>query len=177
MLYRNLFLLFFNFLLLFLDKGYYNPQLNLTLPVINGTIPIRTSQILVQYKDPVQLSSGNVSVFIHSNSISTDPIYLRQVYSGQSGHCILSENRKTITIKIFTSTFNQPLTDYFVIIDDNFVKINENGEAVKGIEANVWVFKTSKLNVLNITLNYDKLLLFNNFYLLLRTNRTKYFCR
>ncbi|GBC25702.2 uncharacterized protein OCT59_020085 [Rhizophagus irregularis] len=126
------------------DKGYYNPQLNLTLPVINGTIPIRTSQILIQYKDPVQLSSGNVSVFIHSNSISTDPIYLRQVYSGQSGHCILSENRKTITIKIFTSTFNQPLTDYFVIIDDNFVKINENGEAVKGIEANVWVFKTEQ---------------------------------
>ncbi|CAB5365846.1 unnamed protein product [Rhizophagus irregularis] len=126
------------------DKGYYNPQLNLTLPVINGTIPIRTSQILIQYKDPVQLSSGNVSVFIHSNSISTDPIYLRQVYSGQSGHCILSENRKTITIKIFTSTFNQPLTDYFVIIDDNFVKINENGEAVKGIEANVWIFKTEQ---------------------------------
>ncbi|RIA94333.1 hypothetical protein C1645_873503, partial [Glomus cerebriforme] len=124
------------------DKGYYNPQINLTLPVINGTTPIRTSQIFIQYKNPVQLSSGNVSVFIHSNFMSRVPIYLRQVYSGQSGYCILSENRKTVTIKIFTSTFNQPLTDYFVIIDDNFVKIHETGEAMKGIQANVWIFKT-----------------------------------
>jgi hypothetical protein len=132
--------------------------------VINGTIPIRTSQIFIQYKDSVQLSSGNVSVFIHSNSISTDPIYLRQVYSGQSRHCILSENRKTVTIKIFTSTFNQPTTGYSVIIDDNFVKINKTGEAVKGIEANVWVFKTGKLNVLfNYFLIVKKFFLFTIF--------------
>ncbi|GBC03646.1 hypothetical protein RclHR1_05230008 [Rhizophagus clarus] len=130
------------------DKGYYNPQINATFPVINGIIPTGTSQIFIQYKEPVQLSSGNISVFIYSNSIPTDPIYLRQVYSGQSGYCILSENRKTVMVKIFTSTFNQPLTSYSVIIDDNFVKIKETGEAIKGIEANVWVFRTDSSVVL-----------------------------
>ena len=80
--------------------------------------------------------------------MSTDPKYLRQAYSGQSKYCILSENHQTVTIKIFTSTFNQPSTDYFVMIDDNFVKINETGEAIKGIQANTWTFKISKLNFL-----------------------------
>jgi hypothetical protein len=134
--------------------------------VINGTISIRAPQICIQYKNPVQLSTGNVSIFIHSNSTSAGPEYLRQVYSGQSKYCTLSENHKIVTIETFTSTFNQPSTSYFVTIDDNFVKNNETGEAVKGVQPNVWIFNTTgEVNLVHITLIYRKVLLFTSLLL------------
>jgi len=111
---------------------------------------MRASQIFIQYKNPVILSDGSVGIFVYSNPLSKDPKYLRQIFSGQSGYCTLSENHKTIIIEVFTSTFNQHLTDYFVMIDDNFVKINETGEAVKGIQTNIWTFKTGKLKGFSI---------------------------
>ncbi|RIB08350.1 hypothetical protein C2G38_2045239 [Gigaspora rosea] len=64
------------------DNGYFNPQINSTFPPINGTIPIRTNEVIINYKQAVTLSDGNISVF-QLQDVYGDSL-LRQTYSGNS---------------------------------------------------------------------------------------------
>ncbi|PKY36450.1 hypothetical protein RhiirB3_459068, partial [Rhizophagus irregularis] len=45
------------------DDGYFNPIIDSTTPKINDTIPMQTPSLSISYKSPVELSSGNISIF------------------------------------------------------------------------------------------------------------------
>ena len=51
-------------------------------------------------------------------------------------------NVTIINITVLSSTFNQPNTTYYVLIDDGFVKDRRYQEPIIGIHTNVWTFKT-----------------------------------
>ncbi|CAG8821278.1 36204_t:CDS:2, partial [Gigaspora margarita] len=114
------------------DNGYFNPQINSTFPPINGTIPIRTNEIIINYKQAVTLSDGNISVF-QLQDLYGDSL-LRQTYSGNSGYCNVTADSLTIKCYILESTFNQQNTEYYVLVDPNFVRLNSTEEPLLGIE-------------------------------------------
>ncbi|KAF0447945.1 glycosyltransferase family 2 protein [Gigaspora margarita] len=123
------------------DNGYFNPQINSTSPPINGTIPIRTNEIIINYKQAVTLSDGNISVF-QLQDVYGDSL-LRQTYSGNSGYCNVTADSLTIKCYILESTFNQQNTEYYVLVEPNFVRLNSTEEPLLGIEKLVWKFKSN----------------------------------
>ncbi|CAB4437946.1 unnamed protein product [Rhizophagus irregularis] len=48
----------------------------------------------------------------------------------------------TIKIKVIDSTFNQPNTKYYVLIDDGFVMSKDLQEPIIGLQDNAWNFNT-----------------------------------
>ncbi len=53
------------------------------------------------------------------------------------------EDNYTVAVKIIDSTFNQPDEEYYVLIDEDFVR-SQNKEPVYGMHSDVWHFKTRK---------------------------------
>lgn len=59
---------------------------------------------------------------------------------------LLSDN-KTIQVEILRSTFNQPNTTYYVLIDNEFVVDEAFGQRLLGVKKNIWVINTSILYI------------------------------
>jgi hypothetical protein len=117
-----------------------------TTPPINATIPIDTKNIIITYRSPVVLSSGFISIYqsaINSTIISTD--LLRQTFSASSPQYVQYVNdtdNTEIEVKILSSTFNQFNSNYYITIDDNFVRSRDFNEPLMGIGSGVWMIKT-----------------------------------
>ncbi|CAG8479521.1 3557_t:CDS:10 [Acaulospora colombiana] len=122
---------------------YSNPQINSTYPHTNAQISFRSTRLNITYQNPVSLSTQNISVF-RSTEASNGTDLLRQTYSGQSGFCELSKDRRTVTITVFGSTFNEPNTKYYVAIDPNFVVLNMSNEPLLGVRKGVWNMRTGE---------------------------------
>ncbi|KAG9301728.1 hypothetical protein G9A89_003273 [Geosiphon pyriformis] len=118
------------------DTRYENPFINTTNPPLNETIPFGAREIKINYSVEIALSNNNISIYQNNE---TEPI-LRQSISAKSQYCHV--DNKTIRVDVFGSTFNQPDKDYFIVVNNNFVKDVQYNEAIKGINRNIWQFKT-----------------------------------
>ncbi|KAG9289864.1 hypothetical protein G9A89_015444 [Geosiphon pyriformis] len=122
------------------DTGYENPLIEITYPRLNTIIPFGWREINITYSNEISLSNNNnnnISIYQINETI---PI-LRQSISGKN--CRVGSDKKTIIVEtILESTFNQPDKDYFIVVDNNFVKDAKYKEAIKGIRRNIWQFKT-----------------------------------
>ncbi|KAG9291182.1 hypothetical protein G9A89_000601, partial [Geosiphon pyriformis] len=107
------------------DTRYENPFINTTNPRINETIPFGAREIKINYSVEIALSNNNISIYQNNE---TEPI-LRQSISAKSQYCHV--DNKTIRVDVFGSTFNQPDKDYFIVVDNNFVKDVQYNEAIK----------------------------------------------
>ncbi|RHZ84041.1 hypothetical protein Glove_86g120 [Diversispora epigaea] len=89
------------------DHGYLNTYINTTYPQINSEIPTSTEKISITYNQPVELSTGNISIY----QVENDGDILRQYVSGfrDSDYCSVSDDRLTVTVKVIKSTFSKPL--------------------------------------------------------------------
>ena len=56
----------------------------------------------------------------------------------------LTDDGSGVNITVLSSTFNQPSSQYFVLIDDGFVKSRIYQEPIIGIQDDVWTFSTRK---------------------------------
>ncbi|CAG8523492.1 3413_t:CDS:10 [Paraglomus occultum] len=119
------------------DNGYDNPTINATYPKTGETIPTDTKTFSIVYNIPVVSSVGNISIY----QATDNGDILREEISGQSEYVSISNNN-TVFIQVLDSTFNQPNTNYYVIVGSNFVKSEKFGEALAGINKNVWYFNT-----------------------------------
>ncbi|UZO21102.1 uncharacterized protein OCT59_013505 [Rhizophagus irregularis] len=81
------------------DDGYFNPIIDSTTPKINDTIPMQTPSLSISYKSPVELSSGNISIF----EVNGKESYFRQSFNGQTTEFLTSDDDKKITINVFES--------------------------------------------------------------------------
>ncbi|CAB4405539.1 unnamed protein product [Rhizophagus irregularis] len=126
--------------------GYENKQISSTVPPINATIPTDTKNIIIKYKNPVILSTGFISVYqsaLNSTTINTD--LLRQTFSALSPQYVQyvnDTNNTEVEVIILSSTFNQLNSNYYIIVDDNFVRSQDFNEPLMGIESGVWTVKT-----------------------------------
>src|SRR5688572_7512800 len=103
----------FNNFIIYLDKGYSNPIIDWTVPAINETIALETTQIQIAYKIPIECSSKNVSIYQKLD----DKDILREMYSGQSNNCQVLSDNTTLLLTLLPSTFNQPNSVYYVKVD------------------------------------------------------------
>ncbi|CAG8522060.1 11780_t:CDS:10 [Funneliformis caledonium] len=161
------------------DVGYNNKLIINTTPPINATIPINLSTIRINYKDPIVLSTGNISIYqrmydtsniteLNATTPYTD--LLRQSFSASLTDFV-STRISEVEVKILTSTFNQFNSNYYIEIDDNFVRNKEFNEPLIGIKGGTWNVKTNNPDNQQFTDNKNVLLrldeigtqYFNNF--------------
>jgi hypothetical protein len=91
----------------------------------------------------VKLSTGNISIF-QLNDDPFKPGLLQQMFSADSKICTIGSDNRTVLIPIFKSTFNQPDSSYYVVVENNFVRNQARNEPIIGIKEKEWIFSTSK---------------------------------
>lgn len=124
------------------DHGYSNVHINTTFPRIDDNIPTFTDKITITYNEPVELSTGNISIYQFGDSGSV----LRQYVSGIDGNgfCSISDDGLIVTIDVIKSTFSKPLGKFYVKTDNNFVRNKAYKEPLIGIYENIWKFNTCR---------------------------------
>jgi hypothetical protein len=101
---------------------------------------------MIKYTIPVKLSTANVSIFQLSND-PDKPDLLRQTFSGDYKLCTVGHDNYTVHIPIFESTFSQPNSSYYVLVENNFVISQERDEPLIGIKEKLWMLSTSNIHI------------------------------
>ncbi|POG58553.1 hypothetical protein GLOIN_2v1885764 [Rhizophagus irregularis DAOM 181602=DAOM 197198] len=123
----------------------YNcPIIETTKPAINEVIDPLIKEIMIKYTIPVKLSTANVSIFQLSDD-PDKPDLLRQTFSGDYKLCTVGHDNYTVHIPIFESTFSQPNSSYYVLVENNFVISQERDEPLIGIKEKLWMLSTRPL--------------------------------
>ncbi|CAG8761994.1 14722_t:CDS:10, partial [Gigaspora margarita] len=120
----------------FNDSGYGNLHVNSTYPPTGfNSLSLNSDMIYIIYKEPVSFSDGNLTIYqiINQNNV------LRQRIGSKTCQCTISGT--VVKINISSYTFNVPNGQYYIQIDDNFVK-TEYGEPMPGIQPKIWTFET-----------------------------------
>ncbi|CAG8590015.1 1609_t:CDS:2 [Diversispora eburnea] len=135
------------------DNGYSNLLIESTSPSINSSISNISNltdmgNITITYYKPVELSDGNIWIYRIDDSKDkvnniTQNVTRQFVNSNDNEFCRISNNGLTVTIKVIISTFSYPNSQFYVEVDNNFVKSKEYGEPLMGIYDNIWKFNTS----------------------------------
>ncbi|CAB4403038.1 unnamed protein product [Rhizophagus irregularis] len=122
------------------DYGYVNPHIKSTYPSISSSIPLSITNINITYHLSVTISTNNVSIYQYNNNDGL-PI-LRQSVPGNSPYFSYSSDKKTISMKVLGSTFNQPNSNYYIVVDGNVVRDWTSNNPLLGVERNRWKFNT-----------------------------------
>ncbi|CAB4403041.1 unnamed protein product [Rhizophagus irregularis] len=126
------------------DYGYENPNVKSTYPLISSSIPLSITNINITYHLSVTISTNNVSIYQYNNN--DDLPILRQSVSGDSLYfSYSSSDKKTINIKVLESTFNQPNSNYYIVVNDNVVRDWTSNNPLIGVERNRWKFNTTNI--------------------------------
>lgn len=99
---------------------------------------MQTLSLSITYESPVELSSGNISIY----EVNEKESYFRQGFNGQTMEFLTIDNDKIITVNVFESTFNKPNQLYYVVIEDGFVKHKNTEEPLLGVKKNKWFILT-----------------------------------
>ncbi|KAF0441208.1 hypothetical protein F8M41_003881 [Gigaspora margarita] len=125
------------------DNKFNNPIIASINPTLGSRVCESTKQLHLSFTCPVTLSSSNFSIYQSINGTGHD--LLRQRFQGVSPNqfCQIDPNdNKTVIINVFPSTFNEPNSHYYVVIENNFVKRSGSNEALLGIDKNLWTLVT-----------------------------------
>ncbi|RGB41790.1 hypothetical protein C1646_268362 [Rhizophagus diaphanus] len=112
-----------------------------TSPTIQQTIAAReTNPLKITYTIPIVFSIGTITIF-QSNG-SSNPGIVRQTINGLNNQNYLTFDNDTVSIDIIESTFNNPGSTYYVMIENNFVSTLSFNEPLPGLYSNIWSFTT-----------------------------------
>ncbi|PKC02713.1 hypothetical protein RhiirA5_424845 [Rhizophagus irregularis] len=126
------------------DHGYGNLHIFNTTPIIGDTIdPSGIESLTIKFYSKVNLSPYRNVTILQDGGI------IRQItsVSNDNGNFVEAIDDYTIKIKVIDSTFNQPNTKYYVLIDDGFVESKDLQEPIIGIQDNAWNFNTTQQEV------------------------------
>ncbi|KAF0523212.1 hypothetical protein F8M41_015437 [Gigaspora margarita] len=128
------------------DHGYDNPLINNTIPSINANVDSSTTFLNITFNNyTLLLSTNNITIYKASdNSIR------QRVSATMYDFCKISSDKLTVSIKVIGSTFNEYDEQYFVTMDNNFVKNTRYNDPLKGIDDGVWTLKTDSLDIQKI---------------------------
>ncbi|RGB39051.1 hypothetical protein C1646_755031 [Rhizophagus diaphanus] len=136
------------------DHGYGNLHIFNTTPIIGDTIdPSGIESLRIQFYSKVSLSPYRNVTILQDGGI------IRQItsVSNDNGDFVKLIDDYTIEIKVIDSTFNQPNTKYYVLIDDGFVESKDLQEPIIGLQDNAWNFNTTQQEVTQKSIsNYFK---------------------
>uniref|UniRef100_U9T4M6 Uncharacterized protein n=1 Tax=Rhizophagus irregularis (strain DAOM 181602 / DAOM 197198 / MUCL 43194) TaxID=747089 RepID=U9T4M6_RHIID len=112
-----------------------------TSPTIQQTITAReTNPLKITYTIPIVFSIGTITIF-QSNG-SSNPGIVRQTINGLNNQNYVTFDNDTVSIDIIESTFNNPDSTYYVMIENNFVSTLSYNEPLPGLYSNIWSFTT-----------------------------------
>ncbi|GBB96790.1 hypothetical protein RclHR1_28330001 [Rhizophagus clarus] len=123
------------------DKGYFNTNINTTFPKINDNLIFSDiKNILINFYDPVKLSDGKLSIYYQPNGQEKN---LRQstTCTSTTAKCTLENDDKRVTVTVLDSVLSKSGGNYFIQVDNNFVKDRVHEEPLLGIKENIWKFK------------------------------------
>ncbi|RIB06512.1 hypothetical protein C2G38_510495 [Gigaspora rosea] len=126
------------------DSGYGNLHVVTTYPQRNITdLILSTNVINITFQDQISLSDGNLTIYqiINQTNILRQRINSRTC-DVTNKKCFISND--TVRLEVFDSTFNDPNGQYFIQMDNNFIKSFVYNEPMLGIEQNIWAFQTAK---------------------------------
>ncbi|CAJ0639048.1 9132_t:CDS:2 [Entrophospora sp. SA101] len=139
------------------DNGYYNLHVQSTVPPI-GTVITPTSdrstnnlnQVSITYSDEVELSEGAISVYLVQDGGNN--VLRQKVFGTNTKYCNITSNALTVTFNIISSTFSQQSSNYYIKVDNNFVRDKKTQEPLLGIQENIWKISTdSATGLLRLT--------------------------
>ncbi|KAF0533983.1 hypothetical protein F8M41_010291 [Gigaspora margarita] len=124
------------------DNGYGNLHVSAAYPQKGSkTLTLNSNNISITYQDPIKLNKGNL--YIYQSTINGSKT-LRQLINTKfcsiGDGCSVSGN--VVTLKVLDCTFNNPNTQYYIEVDNDFIKSSIYNEPMLGIDPNVWTFNT-----------------------------------
>ncbi|RIB25923.1 hypothetical protein C2G38_2138538 [Gigaspora rosea] len=124
------------------DTIFNNPIITSTNPKLGSQVNETTKQLYLSFTNPVVLSSSNISIYKSINGSDHD--LLRQQFTGYSDpYCRIDPNdNKTVVVDVLPSTFNEPNSLYYVVVENNFIRRSDSNEALLGIDKNLWTLVT-----------------------------------
>ncbi|KAF0432008.1 hypothetical protein F8M41_005346 [Gigaspora margarita] len=129
-----------------LDHGYGNFWIDQTTPPINATVDLSTTTLSITFYNPVSLSYDSLDSYITVYKASDYQIR-QKVSPTMYKFCRISRDGKQLFITIIGSTFNQ-YGQYYVEMDNNFIKSKNYEEPLTGIAAGLWnLNSTYKSNI------------------------------
>ncbi|CAG8578353.1 2449_t:CDS:2, partial [Dentiscutata heterogama] len=124
----------------YIDSGYGNLHINSTYPQKGfNNLALNTEGINITFNDRISFSFSDANLTIYQKINKTN-ILRQSINSRTCNKCTASGN--VITLEVFRCTFNDPGGQYYVKMDNNFVKSSEYGEPIPGIDSNMWTFQT-----------------------------------
>ncbi|RIB12207.1 hypothetical protein C2G38_2201284 [Gigaspora rosea] len=139
--------------------GYDNLFIKETISPINANVSSSTTTLNITI-----LSTGNITIYkVSDNSVR------QRVSTTINEFCKLDDTFYVI-VKVINSTFNEYSEQYFVTMDNNFVK-NFNEDPLKGIHDGIWILKTDEvvMGSVRLTVNASKTFLARS-----ENNKSKY---
>ncbi|CAG8673613.1 36806_t:CDS:2 [Gigaspora margarita] len=110
-------------------------------PKGSKNLTLNSNSISITYQDPTTLNKGNL--YIYQSTINGSKT-LRQLINTKS--CNLgngcSVSGKVVTFKVLDCTFNDPNAQYYIELDNDFIKSSIYNEPILGIDPNMWNFNT-----------------------------------
>ncbi|GBB92169.1 hypothetical protein RclHR1_19770002 [Rhizophagus clarus] len=122
------------------DNKYLNMHIKSTFPDLNSSIDSDVTNFSIDFYEPVELSIGNLSIYQMDDQQNS----LRQLTSGII--CTLDNGDKSVNVNILGSTFSKSGGNYFIKIDNNFVKDRAYREPLLGVSENIWKFTINEKN-------------------------------
>ncbi|CAG8553252.1 10983_t:CDS:2 [Acaulospora morrowiae] len=120
------------------DSGFVNPNIAATSSPNFSQIALETTSLTITFENAVRLSNGNITIYQQN----PDNDLLRQTFSAKSHFVTLDPNEIDMKVTVLESTFNQPSSSYYVVIDDDFVRAKKTNEAVGGVPPRFWTLNT-----------------------------------
>ncbi|CAG8791399.1 12406_t:CDS:2, partial [Racocetra persica] len=109
------------------DRRYNNLHVNSTVPEIGTKILLNFGIISIKFQEPVSYSNGNLTVF---RRINQENNVIRQIINSRACNFSLSDDQVTIQFEILHCTFNKPGGQYYIQMDNNFVKSAGHNEPI-----------------------------------------------
>ncbi|CAG8590165.1 8657_t:CDS:2 [Funneliformis caledonium] len=120
------------------ENDYSNANIESSSPMIGGTV-IPGNDIVINFYDQVELSDGNIEIY----RMEFGQSWLRQIIPGEG--CFLENDSRTVVVHVYPCTFSVPDMEYYIKMDNNFVKIKAYREPLLGIKEEVWkVYPTER---------------------------------
>ncbi|KAF0401376.1 hypothetical protein F8M41_009473 [Gigaspora margarita] len=124
------------------DNVYGNLHVSATYsPKGSKNLTLNSNSINITYHDPIKLNKGNL--YIYQSTINGSKT-LRQLINTKS--CNLDNgcnvSGKVVTLKVLDCTFNDPNAQYYIEVDNDFIKSSIYNEPILGIDPNMWTFNT-----------------------------------
>ncbi|CAG8439354.1 1378_t:CDS:2 [Dentiscutata heterogama] len=122
----------------------YNNNFLLASPYTNNkntswsfTVNSSTTTISIVFYDPVMISDDLTAGFVTIYQTSTNNIR-QKISPAMNNYYQISSDRKTVNLTIISSTFNQHGENYYIEMDNNFVKSYLYKEPLTGIQDRIW---------------------------------------